>query len=179
VLATEVSVIELNEARQLVLALAPSHGVTDLVLQGPGGGVAHAELTLERQRGQAGLGLADQVDGQEPGAQRQLGVLEQAAGGQRRLVSAGLALEELAGAVAHDPVAGRVAAGATKAAGPARRLERLLALRFGVETGHELRQRYALLELDAVERHDPISVLGWGSGYRSGRSPGELHEARY
>jgi hypothetical protein len=38
-------------------------------------------------------------------------------------------LEELAGAVAHDPVAGRVAAGTTKAAGPARRLERLLALR--------------------------------------------------
>jgi len=106
VLATQVSIIQLHAAREAMLALTQSHGVADLVLQGPGRGVADAQVSLQGQRRKSGLGLADQIDGQEPNAQWQLGVLEQAAGGQRGLVPASLALEEPAGAVPDHPVIG-------------------------------------------------------------------------
>ena len=95
------------------------------------------------------------------------------------MMPAGLALQELAGAVVDHPVIGGITARAAKAAWPARSLERLLALRFGAEARHEFRQRHALLELNAVERHDPISSWGWESGYDSSGSPDEPHEARY
>jgi len=97
--------------------------VVDLVVPRPGGGVAHAELAFERQGRQPRLGLADQVDRQEPQPQRQLGVLHQAARGQRGLVAAALALEKPARTVADDVVLGAVTAWAAKARGPAGGLE--------------------------------------------------------
>ena len=84
-LATEVGVVDLNDALELVDVLARGHRAVDLVVQQPGSRVAHAKLALHRQRRQTRLGLADQVDGQEPGGQRQLGVFKEAAGGQRGL----------------------------------------------------------------------------------------------
>ena len=65
------------------------HRVHELVVQYPGRGVAHAELVVQRQ---AGLGLADQIDRQEPDRQRQLRVLKQAAHSQLSLVAEGAAL---------------------------------------------------------------------------------------
>ena len=50
--------------------VALGHGAHDLVMHQPGRRVAHAEVALERQGRQPGLGLADQVDRQEPGRQR-------------------------------------------------------------------------------------------------------------
>jgi hypothetical protein len=157
VLATQVGVIELDRARQPVLALAQRHGVVDLVLQRPSGGVAHAELALERQGRQPRLGLAEQVDHQEPCAQRQLGVLKQAAHGQRCLVTAGLALEQLTSAVANDLVFSCVAAQTTKSAGPASDLDGLGTLLLGAEALYELWYRHAVLELNGVEGHDGCS----------------------
>lgn len=118
-LATEVSVIDLYSARELVAGIPCGHGVVDLVVRRTGGGVAHTELALERQRGQSGLGLADEVDRQEPSAQRQLGVLHQAPGGQRGLVTAALALKEPACTMADDVVLGAITARAAKSLGPA------------------------------------------------------------
>ena len=88
------------------------------------GRLAHAQVTLERQGVDAGLGLADEVDGQEPGGQRQLGVLHQGAGGQRSLKAAAAALVELAGTLRHKIV---LRAGALRAAKPQRPRERLSA----------------------------------------------------
>lgn len=92
---------------------------------------------------------------------------------------AGLAFEELACAMADDPVLGRITARAVKAARPASRLEGLCALVFGAEALDEFRQRHALLELDGVERHGLGSESGYRQGYRPGGSPEEPPEATY
>jgi len=137
-----------------VLPLALGHGVVDLVLQSRGAGVAHAQLALERQRRQSYLCLAEQTDREKPRPQRQLGVLKQAAHGERGLVAAAQALKELASAVADDVVLSSIAARAAKAAGPAGALDGLRALVLGTKMLEELRRRHAVLELDEVECHD-------------------------
>ena len=159
-LATEVGVVDLHGPFEPMAALAPSHRAIDLLVQQPSGGVAHAELALERQRRQARLGLADQIDGQEPGGQRQLGVLHQAARGQRGLVPAGDALEQVAGAVADHVVRLAVAARTAEAPRPTCSLQRLGAVRLRAEAAKELGQGHAGLELDSVERHGVRSVFG-------------------
>ncbi len=58
-LSSEVGVIQLHEAIQPVRCLLVRHGSVDLVVQQPGGGVAHPQIALERQGRDAGLGLAD------------------------------------------------------------------------------------------------------------------------
>ncbi len=78
-LASEVSVVKLHGAAELVGGVLCGHGPVDLLMQQPGGGIAHAKLTLERQGRQAGLGLTDKVDGQELGRQRQFGVRHETA----------------------------------------------------------------------------------------------------
>lgn len=93
------------------------HGQVDLSVQQPGGGVAQTDSALKRQRQQASFGLADQTDGQEPGRQRQLGVLHQAAGRQRGLMSTAVALEQALRAVANVIVSAAVAAWAVKPPG--------------------------------------------------------------
>lgn len=160
-LATEVGVVNLNDALESVDALARGHGAVDLVVQQPGGGVAHAELALHRQRRQTRLGLADQVDGQEPRGQRQLGVLEQAAGGQRGLMPAADALEQTPRAVTNHVVRVAAAAWAAEAAGPAGGFQRRGAVRLGAKAAKELGQRHAGLELDSVEGHRVRSVIGY------------------
>jgi hypothetical protein len=100
-----------------------------------------------------GLGLADEMDGQEPGRQRQLGVLHQRARSQRGLVAARTALEQLAGTVTDNVV---LHAGATRAAKPIRPTRapnRIGTLRFGAKVGQKLRNRHAGLELDLVAGH--------------------------
>ena len=179
VLAAQVGVVQLHAASEPVLPFALRHGIADLVLQRPSGGVAHAEVALEGQRGQAGLGLAEQVDRQEPGAQRQLGVLEQATHRERGLVAAGLALKQLARAVTDDPVLGGITARTTKPAGPACSLDRLGALIFSAEPLDELRQRHATLKLDGVHCHALDCDSGNRQGYRPDSSPNELPEATY
>ena len=158
-LATEVGVIDLNLTTQAMGAFLLGHGVIDLLVQQPSRSVAHANLALERHRRQPGLGLADEVDGQEPSGQWQFGVLHQAAGGQRRLMTAGVALKEITCAVADNTVPGCAAARAAKAVRPARALDRLGALRFGAKDAEELGNRNALLKLDSVVGHGMRSVL--------------------
>lgn len=152
-LAPEVGIIQLHGPAQQSLSLLGGHGVVDLVVQQPGRGVAHPQIPLERQRGDAGLGLADEVNGQEPGRQRQLGVLHQGACRQRGLMPARPALKQLAGAVTHHVVMVTGAARAAEAIGPARAVDRLGALRLGAEAAQKFRNRHAALELDLVAGH--------------------------
>jgi len=72
-LTAEISVVQLHGATQAVGAVLLGHGAVDSLMQQPRGGLADAQLALERQRGQPGLGLADEVDAQEPSRQRQFG----------------------------------------------------------------------------------------------------------
>lgn len=175
-LATEVGVIELHGATELLATVMRGHGAVDLVVQQPSGGVAHAELALERQRRQPGLGLADEVDGKKPGRQRQLGVLHQAAGRQRGLMPTGVALEQLASPVADHVMIGGLAARATKHVGPARRLDRFGTLGLAAKAAEEFRDRHAVLELNAVAGHGARSFVAEHSDYcfdSSWREPAE------
>ena len=155
-LATEVGIVELDGPAQAVGVLALGHGAVDLLVQQPGRGVAHPELALERQGRQPGLGLADQIDRQEPGRKRQLGVLHQAARRQRCLVPAAVALEQLARTVADNVVLSRTTSRTPEALRPAGMPNGLGALRLGAEARQELRNRHAGLELDVVGGHGPL-----------------------
>ena len=120
------------------------------------GGVADAQQPFQGQGGQARLGLADQVNRQEPQSQRQLGAFEQRPGGQRGLVSAGFALE---GRVRADPehAGSRVAATRThKALGPAGLLQLDLALGLSTKLVEKVGQRQARLKLDAIHGHGGV-----------------------
>ncbi len=178
-LATEVGVVNLHDTLKLADVLARRHGAVDLVVQQPGGRVAHAKLALHSQRGQAGLGLADQVDRQEPGGQRQLGVFKQAASGQRGLMPAANALEQTPSAVANHVVRDAAAAWAAEAAGPTGRLQRLGAVRLSAKAAKELGQRHAGLELDSVEGHQVRSVIGCTQVTRPKAHQMSLAEAGY
>ena len=152
-LATEVGVIELHGAAELMGGILRGHGAVDLLMQQPSSGIAHAKLAHERQGRQTGLGLTDEVYGQEPGRQWQLGVRHEAAGGQRGLMPATIALEELASPVADHIVITAGAARAAKPLRPTRSLDRLSALRLGAKAAKEFRDRHAVLELNLVEGH--------------------------
>ena len=151
--ATQVGVVKLNRAVQAMSAVLLGHGAVDLLVQQPRRGVADTQVALERQRRQASFGLADQVDGKEPGRQRQFGVLHQTARGQRGLVSTAVALKQPACILAEHAVIGAVATRTTESIRPSRLLDRLGALRLGAEALKEFWNGHAVLELDLVEGH--------------------------
>ncbi len=158
-LAAQVGVVKLDEAAQRVALLALGHRVHQFVMEHPGGRIAHAELTMQRQAGQTRLGLAAQVDRQEPGRQGQLGALKQAACSQRGLMAADAALIQQVLSAAHRAVVSAGADRAMKAVGPSHLCHRLGTLRLGAKTALKFRQRHAVLKLDSVDRHDLISVM--------------------
>lgn len=119
----------------------------------PGGAVAGAQLAHQSQRRHPGLVLADQVDGQEPGAQRQLRAIHDRASRQRSLVAARLTLKQATRAVAYDVVRRALTGRATESGCPAQRPERPSALLLAAVSAEEFRQRHPGLELDAVHRH--------------------------
>ncbi len=108
------------------------------------------QVELERQGRDIGFGLTDEVDGQEPDRQRQLGVFYHRASGQRGLKAVTAALVELAGAL-HRKIALRDGAPRTaKPVRPAHSPEHLGALRFGAEVVQKLRNRLTVLVLNLV-----------------------------
>jgi hypothetical protein len=106
--------------------------------------------------------LTNEMDGQEPGGQRQLGMLHHRAGRHRSLMPAADALEHLAGALADEVMPRVVTARAAVALGPTRPLQRFGALLFGAEVTQEFGNRHAGLGLDLV------------AGHRGSPSSGEL-----
>ncbi len=119
-LSTEVCVVQLHRAVQQVGGFPVNHGAVDLLVQQPRGGVAHAQIALENQRRQPRLGLADEMDGQEPGRQRKLGMLHQLGGNHRSLLPAADALKQFASTLADEVVPLVVAARASEPLGPTR-----------------------------------------------------------
>ncbi len=140
-LPAEVGIVELDRPRQPVAGLALHHGLHQLVVHEPGGGIAHPQSALQGQGRETALGLADEVHGQKPHRQRQLGALEQGAGDQRGLMMAAVALKGLAGLDPQHAVGRPTTARAAKAVRPTRLLQRRLALRLGTTRLKQLKQR--------------------------------------
>jgi hypothetical protein len=63
----------------LLLGIALHHHLRQLVLDGPGGGLGHAEAAAELDAGDALLALRQVVHGAEPDPQRHLGRSEEGA----------------------------------------------------------------------------------------------------
>ena len=162
-LAPEVGVVDDAAALQRHLRVGRRHDGHHLVVQQPGGAVAHPELALERQRRQAGLGLTDQEHGQEPHAQRQLAALEHSAGHQRGLPPAPTALQHRAATVRNPVGLTRRAVRAREATGPALALQLIYALSLRAVARQELRQRQTALELDGVARHACLREIDKGT----------------
>ena len=110
---------------------ARGHRPHQLVPHQPGHGLPHAEPPRQLDRADPALGLGQLVDGRQPGRERQLGVLEHGAGGERELLLAAVALEHLA---RREPAEAPAAAGrAGQALAPAHLGQGLAAGRLGPE----------------------------------------------
>ena len=153
-LATQVGVVDTHITREGALLLTLAHGLHQLVVQQPGGPPGDTHLAPQRQCGNLGLRLGDQVDRQEPLRQGQSGVLHERPRDHRGLLPACPAL----------PVAQRspnkfvgVIATTVRAAEtvwPTRTHQRRFALRFRSVVDHKSGQGHSLLKLDTVDRHD-------------------------
>ena len=152
-LTAEVGVVELDLAVEDVACLAFGHRLHQLVVHEPGGRIAHPKVTLERQCRQLGLGLADEVDREEPHGQRQLGALHHSTGDQRSLVTTVLALEQRVGSPADPTVGDASTARAPEPRRPARLFQRGCTLRFGPVALEKFGHRQSGLKLDPVHGH--------------------------
>ena len=168
-LAAEVGIIDLDLAFENVALFARSHAVHQLVVNEPRRSITHPQLAFERECRQPGLGLTDQVDGKKPDRQPKLGALEDRAGNQRGLMTAGIALKHLAVRSEQNTMRRRTTARAAEALGPASGLKRRFALGLGPISSKEFRHRQAWLELNSIHRHGEIlgvvTVRPYSIGY--------------
>ena len=125
--AAQVGIIDLDAAGERLPLVTLVHDLQQLVLELPGGVVADAELPGQLQRRETILALGQQIDGQEPGGERQMRGMEDGAGGERGLMMTAMALVK----PTRELAAGGVATvGAHEPLGPAMLEEGCLALRF-------------------------------------------------
>ena len=120
--------------------------------------VFHTQVAAELQRGDPSLGLADQIEGQKPGGQRQFGGLHDRAGRERGLMAAVATLIALEPAAIDQPMLMAIAARTAEPIGPARLLQSSLTLLLGAVEPLELRQGEAFLELDRAAGHGRTGI---------------------
>jgi len=142
--STEVGIVYLNEACELVVGISFCHGLSDLVAHGPDGPVSFdLKHPLKREHGDAALLAAHQKDHPEPLPQGGSGLMKDGARGERDLVFACLALIEVPGAVERGT--GMSAARASVAIRPAEVKEVLLACLFRGKFPLKLDQTHGFL----------------------------------
>ena len=143
------------------------HGLHELVFDPPGRAITDSQLAFERQDGKVVPRLADQVDGEEPGGQRELGDVKEGSGNQRDLLVAHPALERLPGADMQYTVESALTTGTPVSVRPARFLKGRFALFFRAVQTLKFRKGKSLLKLDAIHGHfEPPSVkIGDGAYY--------------
>src|SRR4051795_9979649 len=147
----EVGVVHLDPAVQPLPPLPLGHDAHDLLLQRPSVRLLDAETPAQLDRADAVLGGGDQPHRQEPAGERQLGGVEDRAGGERDLVAAGAALDLGPGA---EPLAlARAAQRADEALRPAQLLDRRPAPILGAVGLPELRLAQALDPRRQLARH--------------------------
>ena len=159
-LSPEIGVVDLHPALELAGVLAFAHDLHELVLHEPGGLVANAQVAHEFERGDVVLGLGQQVYGQEPARQRQLGRLEDGATDDAALVPAAGALKVKPALAPKRATVAALALRTDKALGPARFDQRCLATVITAVPSHEVGHRKSGLKLHSVHRHGspPVSV---------------------
>ena len=137
-LATQIGVIDLHASGKRSRLIAQAHRLQQLVLEQPSAVVANAQMALERQSADAVFVLGEQIQRQEPLGQRQAGVLQDGASGDRALIVAAGALPQPAGvAVLSRPILRAIAARAAPALGPAGSDQCLLTLLLTAIALHE------------------------------------------
>ena len=152
-----IRIIELHPAAQRARVVALLHHLHQLVLDLPGGVVAHRQLPRQLQRRNPILRLRHQVHRQEPDAKRQLRAGQDRARGQRNLVPAAPALIQRPALMA--PVPGMLASGANEPVRPTPTKQRLRALLLGPLFVHELHEAVALLKLNPIARHRRLPIF--------------------
>jgi len=151
-LSSDIGVIDLDTARQLLLALALHHYLHQFVLEFPGRIVVYADLTRQLQGRGALLTLGQQVDGQEPFPQRQFRTMEYGTRRQRALMVALVALVYFAGL---KFTAGGVSTFRTdESVWPTELVQCIGALCFAAVFVHEFVQTKACLKLYCILLHD-------------------------
>ena len=156
-LPVPVRIIELHPAAQRARIVALLHHLHQLVLDLPGGFVAHRQLPRQLQRRNAVLRLRHQVHRQEPSAKRQLRAGQNRPRSQRNLVPAAAAL--IQGTALNATVHGLRASWANESVRPAPTKQRLPALLLGPLLVHELRQTIALLKLNPIPCHVRLPIF--------------------
>src|SRR5690606_10214471 len=175
-LATEVSVIDLHPAVELARVLTHAHDLHELVFHEPGALVANAQVALELECGDVVLGLRQQVHGQKPARQRQLGRLEDGAADDAALMPAGDALEVQPALAPKRATVAAPARRTNKALGPASFDKRRLAIGITAVPVHEFSHRKSGLKLHSVHRHGspPVWVNPSSTLTGSQHEPAEL-----
>ena len=158
-LPAQVGIIQQDVTAQRLPRIRLGHRLHHLVVQQPGAAVGHPELAHQGERRDACLGLADEVDGEEPGGERELGAVHQRARRGRGLMAAGGTLQQHSAATRDAAAARRATLRAAETLRPAQPLERRCALRLAAVLAHELTQRHPLLELHSIDGHDRLSWL--------------------
>lgn len=88
VLAANISLINFDVSRQIVVAINFAHVLADFVTDAPRGLVGHAKLALQFLRRDAVSGRGEQVHGVEPLLQRRPGILKRRSGHRVNVVAA-------------------------------------------------------------------------------------------
>ena len=156
--SAEVGIIDLDLSPQQVGLLPISHRPQNLVVQQPGRVVFDAQVAAELQRGDPGFGLADQIEGQEPGGEWQFCGLHDRAGRERGLMAAVATLIALEPPAVDEPMLMAIAAGTAEPIRPTSLFQGSLTLLLGAVEPLELRQGEAFLELDRTAGHGRAGI---------------------
>ena len=106
--AQKIGIIRLGRALQGIQGFALQHRLHELVLDTPSGRIADAQMAFQRQCGQTGLGLGDQINSKKPEGQGQTDTLEKGAENQGGLVTT---VKRLARTISQNGMLGSVALG--------------------------------------------------------------------
>ena len=150
-LPADVGIVDLDSIAQRLPRFTLEHHLHYLLLEHPGGVVAHAKAAHQFHGRDSVLGLGEVIHAAKPHAQRQLGVIEDGAGGQRSLC---MAIRTLVQRPSVQTVGLAAAARRTdKALGPAHGLQSGSALRFCTVLLLKRHLTQALLKLNLAARH--------------------------
>lgn len=153
----QVGIIDFDAHSQFPVGLRFAHDGHEFVLEQPGRVVADPEVPLQTQGRDVVLGLRHEEHGQEPLDQRQLGVLENRAGGDADLMAAAMALPEPLMASLETGMPVVLASRADEPRRPTLLCQCRFALRFGSVSIHKLGQRQPSLKLNSVLHGRPPS----------------------
>jgi hypothetical protein len=155
--ASPVGIIQLDLSQQRLAVVTFLHYLKQLVLHTPGCVVANTQLPLEFQCRNTVLRLCQDVHPEEPGRQRQLGVLENGSTCQRGLVMTAMTLIQVASG--DNAVTVMPAYGAGKTFWPAPFEKCLAALLFCTIVFQKFWQTEPSLKLNLIFSHDFLLAL--------------------